>query len=174
MTKIKAVTSREIKANRLLKLSVREDGLPVLTYADNGFPHFRSSKDVEKGKEVTINVTGRYVWKVEAGEDLFAGEAVYAGDEGKLYARRRGSKTPADLCGYVASNAKEGDVVELVRNFQMNGNWLKEVSDQLNITDNDDDESPEPEPEPEPNPDPEPENPEEGDDGEEKEEESGE
>ena len=130
-TTIKAVTSGDIKANRGLKLSVREGSTPVLTYADNGYPHFRSSKDLEDGEEITIKITGSNVWKIEAGEELHAGEAVYVGEEGKLYARRRGSDTPAQLCGYVASDANAGDVVDLVRNMQMNGNWILEVNKAL-------------------------------------------
>ena len=130
-TTIKAIASGDIKANRGLKLSVREGGTPVLTYADNGYPHFRSSKDLEDGEEITIKVTGSYVWKIEAGEELHAGEAVYVGEEGKLFARRRGSDTPAQLCGYVASDAIAGDVVNLVRNMQLNGNWILKVNDAI-------------------------------------------
>ena len=140
MTTIKAVASGDIKANRGLKLSVREGSTPVLTYADNGYPHFRSSKDLEDGEEITIKVTGSYVWKIEAGEELHAGESVYVGEEGKLFARRRGSDTPAQLCGYVASDAIAGDVVDLVRNMQMNGNWILEVNKALDGIDGETDE----------------------------------
>ncbi len=131
MATIKAVAQGDIKANRGLKLSVREGSTPVLVYADNGYPHFRSSKDLEDGEEITIKITGNHVWKIEAGEELHAGEAVYVGEEGKLFARRSGDKSPAQLCGYVTSEAKAGDVVNLVRNQQMNGNWILEVNKAL-------------------------------------------
>ncbi len=129
MTSIKAVAGGDIKANRGLKISVREGGTPVLVYADNGYPHFRSFKDLEDGEEITIKITGNHVWKIEAGEELHAGEAVYVGEEGKLFARRRGEDSPAQLCGYVSSDAKEGEVVDLVRNMQMNGNWIVKVNE---------------------------------------------
>ena len=131
MASVKAVAQGDIKANRGLKLSVREGGIPVLVYAQDGFPHFRSTKDLKDGEEVTIKITGNYAWKIEAGEELHAGEAVYVGKEGKLFARRRGDKRPAQLCGYVTSDAKAGDVVDLVRNQQMNGNWILEVNKML-------------------------------------------
>jgi len=131
MATIKAVAQGDIKANRGLKLSVREGSTPVLVYADNGYPHFRSSKDLVDGEEITIKITGNLVWKIEAGEELHTGEAVYVGEEGKLFARRRGDKSPAQLCGYVTSEAKAGDVVDLVRNQQMNGNWILEVNKAL-------------------------------------------
>src|SRR5690625_3332821 len=128
MSSIKAAVQGDIKANRGLKLSVREGSTPALVYADNGYPHFRSTKDLKDGEEITIKITGSNVWKIEAGEELHAGEAVYVGEEGKLFARRRGSDTPAQLCGYVTSDAIAGDVVDLVRNQQMNGNWILEVN----------------------------------------------
>ena len=140
MATIKAVAQGDIKANRGLKLSVREGDIPVLVYADNGYPHFRSSKDLVDGEEIMIKITGNHVWKIEAGEELHAGEAVYVGEEGKLFARRRGDKSPAQLCGYVASEAKAGDVVDLVRNQQMNGNWILEVNKALDGIDGETDE----------------------------------
>jgi len=130
-----AVVRGDIKANRLLKVSVRQDGLPILRYADDGYPHFRSSKDLSDGQETTVNISGDFIWKVEAGEELKAGEAVYAGEGGKLFARKVNDKTPAQLCGYVAEDGKEGDVVTLVRNMQMNGNWIVEVTDSLGVSD---------------------------------------
>lgn len=131
MTKMRAIVRGDVKANRLLKVSVRQEGLPILRYADDGYPHFRSSKDLSDGQEATISISGDFVWKVESGEDLKAGEAVYAGEGGKLYARRVNDKTPAQLCGYVTEDGKEGDVVTLVRNMQMNGNWIMEVTNSL-------------------------------------------
>src|SRR5690625_6553583 len=128
MVSIKAVAQGDIRANRGLKLSVREGDIPVLVYADNGYPHFRSSKDLVDGEEIMIKITGNHVWKIEAGEEFHVGEAVYVGEEGKLFARRIGDKSHAQLCGYVTSEAKAGDVVDLVRNQQMNGNWILEVN----------------------------------------------
>src|SRR5699024_9936899 len=85
MTAIKAVVQGNLEDNRLLRLSARSEGLPVLVYASNGFPHFRSSKKLEDGQEVEILITNKTVWEVEAGENILAGEAVYAGEEGKLF-----------------------------------------------------------------------------------------
>src|SRR5699024_4046474 len=131
MATIKAVAQGDIKANRGLKLSVREGSTPVLVYADNGYPHFRSSKVLVDGEEITIKITCNLERKIEVREELHTGEAVYVGEEGKLFARRRGDKSQAQLCGYVTSEAKAGDVVDLVRNQQMNGNWILEVNKAL-------------------------------------------
>lgn len=129
MTAIKAVVQGNLEGNRLLRLSARSEGLPVLVYASNGFPHFRSSKKLEDGQEVEILITNKTVWEVEAGEDILAGEAVYAGEEGKLFSRKSGEDKPADLIGYAIHNAQEGDLIKFVRSFQINGNWAKKVND---------------------------------------------
>lgn len=131
MDTIKAIVQKDIKENRLLKLSARSEGLPVLVYAENGHPNFCSTKTLTEGQEVTITITGKQVWEVEAGEDILAGEAVYAGKEGKLFSRKSGEDSPADLIGYAAHNAKAGELVKFVRSFQINGNWAKRVNDAI-------------------------------------------
>lgn len=131
MTTIKAIVQGDIKENRLLRLSARSEGLPVLVYAENGFPHFRSTKGLGNGQEVEITITNKTIWEVEAGEDILAGEAVYAGEEGKLFSRKSGEDSPADLIGYATHNANAGELIKFVRSFQINGNWAKKVNDAI-------------------------------------------
>ncbi len=142
MAKINAVANVEIKANRCLKVSVNTKGLPTLMYAVGGYPHFRSAADLEEGQETVIKILNNNIWKVTAGEDLYAGQAVYSGEEGKLFSRKTGEKRPVDLIGYVTSDTKIGDTAELVRSFQINGNWALEVTNELNITNNPEPEEP--------------------------------
>lgn len=67
--------------------------------AVDGFPHFRSMKELKDGEEVTISIENNPIWTVEAGEEILTGEAVYAGEEGKLFSRKTGESRPADLMG---------------------------------------------------------------------------
>lgn len=131
MVTIKAIVSENVAENRLLKLSVKKEGLPSLRYATDGFPHFHSTTELESGQEVEIKITNKPVWKIEAGESIKAGEAVYGGSEGKVFARKVGEDYPSQLIGYAANDAKEGEVVNVVRNFQMNGNWIVKVNDAI-------------------------------------------
>src|SRR5699024_6413534 len=116
----------------------RSEGLPVLVYASNGFPHFRSSKKLEDGQEVEILITNKTVWEVEAGEDILAGEAVYAGEEGKHFSRKSGEDKPTALIGDDIHKAHEADCVQFVRSVQINGNWAKQVNDRTDGDSEDD------------------------------------
>lgn len=131
MATIKAVVSGNVAENRLLKLSVKKEGLPSLRYATDGFPHFHSTSELESGQEVEIKITNKPVWKIEAGESIKAGEAVYGGSAGKVFSRKSGEDSPSQLIGYAANDAKEGEIVSVVRNFQMNGNWIAKVNDAI-------------------------------------------
>lgn|SRR5690625_4386419 len=128
MVKIKAVVQGNIKPNRFLKYTVRKDNDPIVRYATDGFPHLHSTQELEDKQEVTITITNKPVWEIEAGEKIEAGEAVYSGDAGKVFARRVGEKRPADLIGYAANRAKAGELVSVVRAFQINGNWASELN----------------------------------------------
>lgn len=128
MVKIKAQVRGNIKPNRFLKYTVRKDNDPIVRYATDGFPHLHSTAELEDKQEVTISITNKPVWEIEAGEKIEVGEAVYSGEAGKVFARRSGDKRPADLVGYAANRAKKGELVKVVRNFQINGNWAAELS----------------------------------------------
>lgn len=132
MTTIKAIVKSDVKENRLLRLSARAEGLPNLVYAEDGFPHFRSSRDLEKGKEVEITITDKIIWEVESGDDILAGEAVYAGEEGKLFSRKSEEEEPPRLAGYAVHNAKAGELIKFVRSFHVNGNWAKKINEEIN------------------------------------------
>ena len=128
MVKIKAVVQGNIKPNRFLKYTVRKDNDPIVRYATDGFPHLRSTQELEDKQEVTITIANKPVWEIEAGEKIEVGEAVYSGEAGKAFARRKGDKRPADLIGYAANRAKSGELVSVVRAFQINGNWASELN----------------------------------------------
>lgn len=131
MATIKAIVSGNVAENRLLKLSVKKEGLPSLRYATDGFPHFHSTTELENGQEVEIKITNKPVWKIEAGESIKTGEAVYGGSAGKVFSRKVSEDYPSQLIGYAANDAKEGEIVSVVRNFQMNGNWIAKVNDAI-------------------------------------------
>lgn len=131
MTTIKAIVSGNVAENRLLKLSVGKGELPSLRYASDGFPHFHSTNELESGQEVDIKITNRPVWKIEAGESVKTGEAVYGGSAGKVFSRKVGEDYPSQLIGYAANDAKEGEIIAVVRNFQVNGNWVAKVNDSI-------------------------------------------
>jgi|GEM_PF-4281717 len=131
MTTIKAIVSGNVAENRLLKLSVGKEGLPSLRYATDGFPHFHSTNELKSGQEVEIKITNRPIWNIEAGESIKTGEAVYGGSAGKVFSRKTGEDYPSQLIGYAANDAKEGEIIAVVRNFQMNGNWIAKVNESL-------------------------------------------
>src|SRR5690625_6902328 len=128
MVKINAQVQGNIKPNLLVKYIVRKDNDPIVLYATDGFPHLRSSEVLEDEQEVTITIANKPVWEIEAGEKIEVGEAVYSGEAGKAFARRKGDKRPADLIGYAANRAKSGELVSVVRAFQINGNWASELN----------------------------------------------
>ena len=128
MVKIKAVVQGNIKPNRFLKYTVRKDDNPIVRYATDGFPHLHSTQELEDKQEVNISITNKPVWKIEAGEKIEVGESVYSGEAGKAVARSVGEKRPADLIGYAANGAKVGELVSVVRQFQINGNWASELN----------------------------------------------
>jgi|SRR5690625_13713 len=128
MVSIKATVQGNIKPNRFLKYTVRKDDNPIVRYATDGFPHLHSTQELEDKQEVNISITNKPVWKIEAGEKIDVGESVYSGDAGKVFARRTGESRPADLIGYAANAAKPGELVSVVRQFQINGNWATELN----------------------------------------------
>jgi len=128
MVNIKATVQGNIKPNRFLKYTVRKDDNPIVRYATDGFPHLRSTQELEDKQEVNISITNKPIWEIEAGEKIDVGESVYSGEAGKAFARRKGEKRPADLMGYAANSAKAGELVSVVRAFQINGNWASELN----------------------------------------------
>lgn len=140
MVKINAQVQGNIKPNRFLKYTVRKDNDPIVQYASDGFPHLHSTAELEDKQEVTISITNKPVWEIEAGEKIEVGEAVYSGEAGKVFARRKGDKRPADLVGYAANRASAGELVQVVRNFQINGNWASELNKLIEVESDDEEE----------------------------------
>lgn len=123
MTSFKAKVTQNIPAYRLIGLGgVNTEGNPeegwetiYLKLAEKGWvPDFVSTSELVNGDFVTVNITDKPVWKVEASQNLPAGTLVMCDDEGKVK-----SFTPADGShfGYTLHAVKEGDVVEVVRKY---------------------------------------------------------
>lgn len=132
MTIIKTVVrdSQNVEPNRFLQLNVQDDtGHHYLSYAESGFPQFRSSSFIEKGSSVSITIADNPIWNIEAGEKITTGNAIHSSEEGKALARTDKETTPAFLFGYAANDAEEGEIVKVVRSPQLNGNWVKEVGE---------------------------------------------
>lgn len=133
MTQIKARVQGDIPANRLLKFGTSANGLPTVTLiAKDATPHMHSTKELEDGTEVTVNITNKPVWEVEAGAEIKTGESVGVGENGTVIPRKSGETTPARLIGYAAGNAEKGELVKVVRSLHMNGNWVNSVDELLN------------------------------------------
>lgn len=135
MTQIKARVQGDIPANRLLKFGTSANGLPIVTLIQkDATPHMHSTKELEDGTEVTVNITNKPIWEVEAGDNIATGESVGVGENGTVIPRKSGEVTPARLIGYAANNAEKGSLVQVVRSLHMNGNWVNSVDDLLNGT----------------------------------------
>lgn len=141
MVKIKAQAQGNIKPNRFLKYTVRKDNDPIVRYATDGFPHLHSVKEIEDKQEVTITIANNPIWDIEAGEKIETGEAIYSGEAGKAFPRRAKEKQPPSMVGYAANRAKAGELVQVVRNFQLNGNWAAELDRFREETENTEDET---------------------------------
>ena len=120
MSKFKAVVYEDIPVNRIVVLTVngkteKDDRIRIRLAKKGETPDFVSTKDLEKDKEVTVSITNKTSWKVEAGEDIRSGVSVGIGEDGKLIEAVDG-KVPQ--IGYSIQSAKNGDVIEYIRNVK--------------------------------------------------------
>ena len=126
MTKFKAKVTQDIPTNRLVALGgINREGNPeegwetvYLILSKKGWiPDFVSTSDLKEGDTVSVTITDKPVWKVEASGNLPAGTLVQCDDEGKVkyYSPNDGSHF-----GYTLHSAKDGEVVEVVRKYGYN------------------------------------------------------
>lgn len=109
MATFTAKVFEEVKAHRLLSLTNDDGGNATLSItAAGGTPDFYSTKDLKANEFVRVNVTGKAVWRVEAGGELKEGSTVEVGEGGTVVS------SGGDGIGFVTNNAKAGQVVELV------------------------------------------------------------
>src|SRR5690625_6068078 len=93
MTTFKAKVTQNIPANRLIGLGgINTEGDPeegwetvYLILSKKGWiPDFVSTSDLKEGDTVSVTITDKPVWKVEASGNLPAGTLVQCDDEGKV------------------------------------------------------------------------------------------
>ncbi|WZX99618.1 head fiber protein [Bacillus sp. FSL W7-1360] len=96
-----------IKIGRLVTLSYGDDGKPTAAPTEaGGSPDFYTTRELKNGESVNATFTGRNTWRIEAGEDLKAGQRVQAGQGGTIVSVDAGG------LGYVLGDAKSGELVE--------------------------------------------------------------
>lgn len=123
MGKFKAVAHEDIPNHRIVVLTVNgkteEDDRIRIRLAKKGeTPDFVSTDELEKGKEITVTITNKTSWVVEAGEKIRSGVSVGIGEGGKLVEAVDGS---VPKIGYSITSGSEGDVIEYVRNVSGGG-----------------------------------------------------
>src|SRR5690625_1591862 len=93
MTTFKAKVTQNIPANRLIGLGgINTEGDPeegwetvYLILSKKGWiPDFVSTSDLKEGDTVSVTITDKPVWKVEASGNLPAGTLVQCDEEGKV------------------------------------------------------------------------------------------
>lgn len=120
MVKFNAVAYEDIPKNRIVVLTVsgkteEDDRIRIRLAKQGETPDFVSTNDLEEGAEVTVSITNKTSWKVEAGEDIRSGVSVGIAEGGKLIEAVDG-KVPQ--IGYSIHSAKSGDVIEYIRNVK--------------------------------------------------------
>src|SRR5690625_4465062 len=89
MVKFNAVAHEDIPENRIVVLTVsgkteEDDRIRIRLAKQGETPDFVSTNDLEEGAEVTVSITNKTSWKVEAGEDIRSGVSVGIAEGGKL------------------------------------------------------------------------------------------
>ena len=128
--------AEDIPPNRLLSLG--DKGRIYITPI-GGTPDYRSTGPIKKGSLVRVVIKNSPVWRVEAGEDLDAGDRVEVGTRGRItkyggngyweakgptdvrlmmpYSRKQEiiNNNRSVMIGYVSEHVKKGNTTRLVR-----------------------------------------------------------
>lgn len=123
MVTFKAKVTQDIPANRLIGLGGidtegnQEEGWETiyLKLSEKGWiPDFVSTSNLTEGDTVSVTITDKPVWKVEASQRLPAGTLVQCDESGRVK-----SYNPNDGShfGYTLQSVEEGNVVEVVRKY---------------------------------------------------------
>lgn len=109
MASFLATVTENIQAYRLINMTNVEEGQPELSPAvDGDTPEFHSTRNLTSGEVVQINVTGKRIFKVEAGEDLQAGDFVKIGEGGTVVT------SDDEGIGYVSNQVPSGGIASVV------------------------------------------------------------
>ena len=109
MASFLATVTENIQAHRLINMTSVEEGPPELSAAvDGDTPEFHSTRNLTSGEVVRINVTGKRIFKVEAGEDLQAGDFVKIGQGGTVIT------SDDEGIGYVSNQVPSGGIASVV------------------------------------------------------------
>src|SRR5699024_3133313 len=123
MGKFKAVAHEDIPNHRIVVLTVsgkteEDDRIRIRLAKEGETPDFVSTDDLEEGKEITVTITNKTSWAVEAGESIRSGVSVGIGEGGKLVEAVDGS---VPKIGYSITNGSEGEVIKYIRNVSGGG-----------------------------------------------------
>jgi hypothetical protein len=109
MASFLATVTENIQAYRLINMTNVEEGHPELSPAvDGDTPEFYSTRNLTSGEVVRVNVTGKRIFKVEAGEDLQAGDFIKIGEGGTVV------KSDDEGIGYVSNQVPSGGIASVV------------------------------------------------------------
>lgn len=127
MTKVKAIVVGDIPAHRLLWLYSSEDGITLhvgLPKRRGDYVDFVSTRALEDGEEITVTIRDNVrVWTAEAANDIAPGGNIAADTDGRV-----GSYTSALIrVGYALHSAKEGELVQFVREPKVNRPALEQL-----------------------------------------------
>lgn len=121
-----------IPANRLLCLTrpaESDDSKIYIRLAnEKERPDFFSTRDLEDGEEITINIKGSQTWAAEAAEDIPAGISLSTSADGKVSKMIAGDTETESYIGYSLHAVKAGERVQFVRNYKISNQWIDEVN----------------------------------------------
>src|SRR5699024_10739894 len=95
-----------------------DDRIRIRLAKEGETPDFVSTDDLEEGKEITVTITNKTSWAVEAGESIRSGVSVGIGEGGKLVEAVDGS---VPKIGCSITNGSEGEVIKYIRNVSGGG-----------------------------------------------------
>lgn len=109
MSSFDAIVTQDIPANRLLSMT-GGNGAPHISITEpGGNPDFVSTGELKENQTVVVTMKDNPIWKVEAGEDLKAGQHVEVGEGGVIVA------SDNEGIGFVAEKVSAGGLGKLVR-----------------------------------------------------------
>lgn len=112
MARFKAIVTEDVQANRLLSLA-GGNGVPEISVTTAGeTPYFHSTRSLETGSEVMVDIKNNPIWEIEAGEDIPAGANVEAGEGGVVV------QSEGEGFGYLAEDVNAGGLAKVVRKSQ--------------------------------------------------------
>src|SRR5690625_4368070 len=123
MTTFKAKVLTDIPANRLIAFGgVNSEGdidegweTIYLKPSERGWiPDLVTSVDLEEGEFVSVSITNKPVWSIEASQRLPAGTLVMCDVDGRV---KNYNPSQGNHIGYTTHSVEAGDVVSIVRKY---------------------------------------------------------